>query len=169
MILTSTGDQMNHVRLTRAASVFVWVASADLVSAQTDMKGHWTGSIDTSAGSLIMEIDLDQAASGRIGSISIPAQNASGMPLDAISFSGGKGTFRIKGAPADPTFSGMLSADGKTLDGQFSQGLMNMPLKLNRTGGAKVEVPKASPPVARPNSLGVGRALLIWVRRCVLS
>jgi uncharacterized protein YfaP (DUF2135 family) len=49
--------------------------------------------------------------------------------------------------PATPAFTGTLSADGKSLDGKFSQGPASLPLKLTRTGEAKVEVPKASPAV----------------------
>jgi len=99
-------------------------------------------------GPLGMEVDLDKTATGWIGSISIPAQGASGIPLDAISFTNGKGTFRIKGAPGDPTFAGTFSADGKSLEGNFTQGPASLPLKFSRTGEAKVEIPKASPPVA---------------------
>ena len=138
---------MNTVRLRSALAIFSWLAGATLVSAQSDMRGHWSGTVDTPAGSIVMEVDLEKAAEGWIGSIGIPAQHASGLPLDAISFSDGKGTFRIKGAPGDPTFTGTLSADGKTLDGQLSQGPVTLPLKLSRTGEAKVEAPKASPPV----------------------
>jgi hypothetical protein len=135
-------------RVRRALVVFCWMAGAALVSAQTDMRGHWAGAIDAPGASIGVEVDLDKAASGWIGSISIPSQNASGLPLDSISFTEGKGTFKIKGAPGDPTFTGTLSADGKTLDGQIAQGPGAYPLKLSRSGEAKVDVPKASPAVA---------------------
>ena len=126
----------------------VWIACAGALSAQSDIRGHWSGNIDTPAGPIGMEVDLDKTASGWIGSISIPAQGASGLPLDAIAFNDGKGSFHIKGGPGDPGFTGTLSADGKILDGTFSQGTQSLPLKFNRTGEAKVEIPKASPAVA---------------------
>lgn len=138
---------MITVRSRSALAIFSWLAGATLAFAQSDMRGHWSGAVDTPAGSITMEVDLDKPADGWIGSIGIPAQNAAGLPLDAISFSDGKGTFRIKGAPGDPTFTGTLSADGKTLDGQLAQGPVTLPLKLSRTGEAKVAVPKPSPPV----------------------
>jgi len=112
------------------------------------MRGHWSGSLDTPGGALAVEVDLDKTASGWIGSISIPAQHASGIPLDAVTFNNGKASFHIKGGPGDPGFTGTLSADGKSLDGTFSQGPVSLTLKLARTGEAKVEVPKASPAVA---------------------
>lgn len=139
---------MSSISRRCAIAIVSCLAGAALLSAQNDMRGHWTGTLDTPVGSLGVEFDLDKAASGWIGSASIPMQNATGLPLDAISFTDGKGTFRIKGAPGDPTFSGTLSADGKTLDGQFTQGPGGIPLKLSRTGDPKVEVPKPSPAVA---------------------
>ena len=139
---------MKTVRAACGIAIFLWVAGGGPISAQSTMKGHWSGTIETPNGSLGVEFDLDETSSGWVGSVSIPSQNASGLPLDAISFSDGKGTFRIKGAPGDPTFTGKLTADGKTLDGQLVQGGVSLPLKLNRTGEAKVEVAKPSPPVA---------------------
>jgi hypothetical protein len=125
----------------------LWIACAGPVSAQNDIRGHWTGSLDTPAGALAVEVDLDKAASGWMGSVSIPGQGASGIPLDSITFADGKASFNIKGPKGAPGFSGTLSADGKTLEGNFSQGPQSLPLKLSRTGEAKVDVPKPSPPV----------------------
>jgi hypothetical protein len=152
-ILAYVRSERLNMKTISAKVIFLWLASAAFLAAQSDMRGHWSGSIDTPAGSLVMEVDLDKTEAGWIGSVSIPQQNASGLPLDSISFDGGKGRFRIKGAPGDPTFAGTLSADGKTLDGQFSQGPTSLSLKLNRTGEAKVELIKPSPAVA-PEFLG---------------
>ena len=129
-------------------AVCLWIGCAGAVSAQNDIRGHWSGSIDTPAGALGMEVDLDKTTSGWIGSVSIPAQNATGIPLGSITFADGKASFLFKGGPGTPAYNGTLSADGKTLDGTFSQGPQSLPLKLTRTGEAKVELPKASPAVA---------------------
>jgi hypothetical protein len=131
----------------KSAVVCLWLACAGVASAQSDMRGHWSGTLDVPGASLGMEVDLDKTANGWIGSISIPAQGTSGLPLDSVSFADGKGSFHIKGAPGDPAFAGTLSADGKTMDGQFTQGPGSFPLKFSRTGEAKVEVPKASPAI----------------------
>jgi hypothetical protein len=122
---------------------------AGVLSAQDGPRGHWTGSIDIPGQPLDMDVDLDKTASGWIGSITIPAQHATGIPLEAISVANGKCTFRIKGAPGEPTFTGTLSADGKTLPGDFAQGGQSFPFKLSRTGDAKVEEVKKSPAVAK--------------------
>jgi hypothetical protein len=117
--------------------------------AQNSPKGHWSGSVDVPNQSLAMEIDLDQTADGWIGSISIPAQNASGLPLEPITFEKGKCVFHIKDGPGDPTFTGALSADGQTLSGDFTQGPGTFPFHFRRTGDPKVEAPKSSPAVAK--------------------
>jgi hypothetical protein len=133
-----------------AAIALAWIAAPVIAQpgAQTDMRGHWSGALDTPAGQLNMEVDLDKSGNGWIGSITIPAQGISGLPLDTITFADGKGSFRIKGPPGDPTFTGNLSPDGKSLEGTFTQGPAALSLKLTRTGDAKVETVKASPPVS---------------------
>ena len=150
---------MNTVRFRRALLLVSLLAGARLGWAQSDMRGHWSGALETPAGSIVVEVDLDKTANGWIGSVSIPAQNASGLPLEGISFSDGKGTFRVKGAPGDPTFTGTLSADGKILEGQLVQGPATLLLKLTRTGEAKVEVLKPSAPVA-PEFVGTWEGML---------
>lgn len=126
------------------------IAPALHLCAQDGPRGHWAGSVDIPDHALAMEMDLDKAAGGGwIGSLSIPAQNASGLPLDSITFANGKLTFHIKGGPGDPTFTGTLSADGKTMSGEFTQGPGSFPFKFSRTGEPKVEVAKSSPPVAK--------------------
>ena len=138
---------MRSSRIGHAAAVCLWIACAGAVSAQNDARGHWTGNIDSPAGAVAVEVDLDKTASGWIGSVSIPAMGASGIPLDPVTFADGKVSFNMKGPAGSPGFSGTLSTDGKTLAGNLSMGPQSLPLKLTRTGEAKVEVPKPSPPV----------------------
>jgi hypothetical protein len=132
---------------TRIALGFFLLTGA--LSAQEGPPGHWTGSIDIPGQRLDVEVDLDKNTSGWIGSITIPAQHAVGIPLEAISFSNGNCTFRVKGAPGEPTFAGTLAADGKTLPGTFTQGGQSFTFKLTRTGDAKVEEAKPNPPVSK--------------------
>jgi hypothetical protein len=127
----------------------LWTACVLSVWAQDGPRGHWSGTVEVPDRALAMEIDLDKGANGWIGSLSIPAQTISGIPLDAIAFTNGKCTFRVKGAPGDPTFTGTLSADGKTMAGDFTQGPGSFPFKFIRTGDPKVEEVKASPAVAK--------------------
>jgi uncharacterized protein len=125
-----------------------WLYLAAPVLAQ-DPRGHWSGTVSIPNQPLSMEVDLEKAASGWIGSISIPAQNISGLPLEAVHFTDGKVSFRIKGPPGDPTFTGTLSDGGKTLSGDFTQGPGNFPFRFSRTGDPKVELLKANVSIAK--------------------
>ncbi len=93
---------MRNSRIGYAATVCLWIGCAGAVSAQSDARGHWTGNIDSPAGVLVVEVDLDKAANGWIGSFSIPAQGASGIPLDPITFADGKVSFSMKGPAGLP-------------------------------------------------------------------
>jgi hypothetical protein len=137
------------IAVNRIGIVALWIATGLSAWALDDPRGHWSGSVEVPNQNLAMEVDLDKGANGWVGSISIPAQNASGIPLDAITFTNGKCTFHLKGAPGDPTFTGTLSADGKTMTGEFTQGPGTFPFKFSRTGDPKVEEAKASPAVAK--------------------
>ena len=144
---------------TRIGIGALWMAGALSMWAQDGPRGHWSGSVEVPGQSLGMEVDLDKGPNGWIGSVSIPAQNASGLPLDPVSVTGGKVTFHLKGGPGDPAFTGTLSADGKTMTGDFTQGPANFPAKFNRTGEPKVEQIKASPALAK-EFLGTWEGLL---------
>ncbi|HEY3440859.1 MAG TPA: hypothetical protein VGK29_08915 [Paludibaculum sp.] len=124
------------------------LAISSTIWAQDAAKGHWTGSIEVPNNTMAIEVDLDKSANGWIGSLAIPSQGATGLPLEAIAFQNGKWTFRIKGVPGEPTFAGSISEDGKAMTGDFTQGPGVMPFKLTRSGEPKVETPKTSPAVA---------------------
>jgi hypothetical protein len=128
-------------------AVCLWIIGVVTLSAQSDIKGHWAGSVDV----MSVEIDLDKAATGWIGSFSMPTRGMSGIPLDSVIFTEGKASFVIRGS--GQRFSGTLSADGKTLDGAFASATDSHPAKLTRTGEARVELPKPNPAVA-PEFLG---------------
>jgi hypothetical protein len=80
------------------------------------------------------------------GTITIPAQGLKGFPLSSITVQGDSVSFALKGIPGDPTFTGTLSKDSKTLSGTFSQGGGSIPFALTRTGEAKIDpLPKSTP------------------------
>ena len=127
----------------------LWMTCALPVWAQDGLRGHWSGSVEVPGQPLSMEVDLEKGPNGWIGSISIPAQNVTGIPLDGITFTNGKCTFRLKSASVGPSFTGTVSADGKTMAGDFTAGPGSFPFKFSRTGDPKVEEVKASPAVAK--------------------
>ena len=122
---------------------------AGVLVAQDAARGHWTGSIEIPSHTLAVEVDLDKEDAAWIGSIAVPEQHAEGMPLEAITFADNKWSFRIKGAPGEPTFKGTIAEDGKTMSGDFTQGPGTFPFKLERNGDPKVAEVKQSPAVAK--------------------
>ncbi len=80
--------------------------------------GHWTGTI--TGPEIAVEVDLASKGAGTWhGTISIPSQGTKGLPLSEVSVKGTAVTFAIPQAPGDPRFAGTLSADGKTIAGNF--------------------------------------------------
>ncbi|MGD0000716.1 MAG: hypothetical protein ABSE21_11520 [Bryobacteraceae bacterium] len=137
------------MRTTTNRVLLVALLISAALSAQDGPRGRWTGSIDIPGHTAAVEIDLDKTAKGWVGSMALPVQKASGIPLEAIAFADGKWTFRIKGLPEAPTFTGTLSADGLTLSGDFAQGDASFPFQLSRAGDAQVAATKPSPAVPR--------------------
>jgi hypothetical protein len=115
--------------------------------------GHWTGSIQTPGQPLEVEIDLKQEAPPAWkGAITIAAQNLKWLPLQGIDVKDKAVSFTISQAPGTPTFKGTLSADGTTIEGEFTQGGAGFPFKLTRSGDAVF----APPP---PKSTAIGKEL----------
>jgi hypothetical protein len=107
--------------------------------------GHWEGAIQIPGQELKIEVDLAKAGDKWEGTISIPAQGLKGFSLSSLTVQGDSVSFTMKG-PGDPTFTGTLSKDAKTLSGTFAQGGGSIPFALTRTGEAKIEpLPKSTP------------------------
>jgi hypothetical protein len=91
---------------------------------------------------LRVEFDLVARGGGKWdGTAGFPDMNAKEIPLTAINVQGTAVTFSVSGAPGDPTFKGALSADGKTLSGDFTQGPASGTFTLAWKGEGKVAPP----------------------------
>lgn len=130
--------------------VFAFGGHAWAGQATTGAGGHWVGSIQTPGPELAVEVDLvAKDADAYNGAISIPAQNAKGIPLNQISVKGTAVGFSIRGVPGEPRFTGTLSSDGKTITGDFVQGGVTMPFTLAWKGEGKIEVPPKNAPITK--------------------
>ena len=95
--------------------------------------GHWDGGIHTPQGDLAINVDLAKAEDGSwSGDISIPAQGAADIPLTEVVVDGNTVSFKIPETPGEPTFTGTLSEDGKTIAGPFTQGGAELTFTLSR-------------------------------------
>jgi len=98
--------------------------------------GHWEGSITLPTGDLLVKVDLSKEGGSLAGTVDIPAQGATGIPLDQFKVDGNDISFRIKGVPGDPTFEGKLADGG--INGDFVQGGGRFPFELAKTADAPV-------------------------------
>jgi len=112
-----------------------------------DPSGHWEGTIQVPGKQIQIEIDLAKNRNGELtGTISVPAQNLKGLPFLKVAVDGRSLNFHAR---ADQPFTGVLSADGKSISGDLSVSGVSVPLALVRTGEPKIEVPVHSPPVSK--------------------
>ncbi len=110
--------------------------------------GHWVGTIEGPG----IEVEVDLGTKGAdvwFGTFSVPAQGTRGLPLSDLSVKDNAVSFAIKGGPGNPSYSGTLSADGKMINGTWSQGGGSVPLNLAWKGEPKFEVPKKSTPITK--------------------
>ncbi len=106
--------------------------------------GHWEGAVDTPQGHIVFQIDLAQANGALIGSITIPSQHLTALPLTTISVDGATVVF---GARADQLMEATVADDGRSMAGTFSIAMRSFPFALTRTGDARLTPPPASPRV----------------------
>lgn len=133
---------------------FSWFAAALLPVASggaepaAGIAGHWEGAIHA-ATDFAVAVDLATDETGKLGgTFSNAAQRIDGMPLWSASVEGRLVKLEIKSAgPAIQTFDGRLSADGRTMTGQFLVDVYAVPFELKRTGAARIAPPPRSPAV----------------------
>jgi CubicO group peptidase (beta-lactamase class C family) len=120
-------------RIARTLAALALFALSSLPAAASDVTGHWEGPIRLPGMELKVLVDLKAGPSGALeGTIDIPAQNGKGLPLESIEVKDAAVSFALKGVPGQPTFKGTLSADGRTIEGTFTQGPQSFPFRLAR-------------------------------------
>ena len=133
----------------RTAIVTVLITGALFAQPAKGPAGHWEGKIQAPDGDLNIEIDLAQdAASGWMGTISIPSQGSKGVPLLDVSVKESAVRFGIK-APGEPRFQGTLAKEGGKVSGEMTQSGVTMPFEITRNGEAKIEKPVQNPPLSK--------------------
>ena len=129
------------------------LAPAPSLHAQTavDPSGHWEGVIQAQPNmEMKVEIDLAKNSKGEFaGTFAQPAQGVKGLPLSTVAVEGRSIRFVVKGGPEAATFQAMLSADGKSISGDATQGGYSIPFTLTRSGDARVAPVPKSPPIGQ--------------------
>jgi hypothetical protein len=91
-------------------------------------------------------LDLARDRNGELaGTITIPAQKITGLPLQKVSVQGRAISFHAR---EDQPFRLEVAADGKTMSGDVTAGGYSAPTELTWTGEAKINPPVTSPRIA---------------------
>jgi len=106
--------------------------SLHAANASPDPSGHWEGAITLPSAALAIQVDLLHANDAWQGTIDIPAQGTHDFALNPVAVNGNLVVFAMPGVAGGPAFSGRLSDDAKTINGDFTQGGQKFPFKLDR-------------------------------------
>jgi len=93
--------------------------------------GIWLGTLDTGAIKLRVAFHISTTESGLKATMDSLDQGANGIPVSEATLDGS--TLTLKVEVAHGNFTGTVSADGETIDGQWSQSGASLPLRLKRT------------------------------------
>jgi hypothetical protein len=137
-------------RSLRIAILVALSLTVPLHAQPADPSGHWEGAIQAPGKDVKIEIDLAKKDGKLAGTFGTPEQNESGFPLSNVAAQGTTVSFEIKASSGGGTFQGTLSADGKSMSGDFvtAHGA-SVGFSLTRTGEAKIESLQPSPPIAK--------------------
>lgn len=140
--------------MTRRTLLIAWILAlathaAAFAQSATSPAGHWEGAIDVPGQALAIEVDLASKDGAWMGTITIPAQNLKGFPLSDITVAGTAVGFAMKGVAGEPRFAGTLSAEGKVIAGDFTQGGGTLRFNLAWKGDPKFEEPTKSTEITK--------------------
>ena len=96
------------------------------------IEGIWQGTLKHSGVELHIVFTISRSPDKILtATYDVPEQNAAGVPVDKISFDNRELLLEI--TPIEAAFKGRLSEDGSTINGEFIQGGMTLPLELKRS------------------------------------
>jgi pimeloyl-ACP methyl ester carboxylesterase len=118
-----------------AVAVLFMVISAGTAGAQLPLpalEGHWQGVLEVGATRLRLAFHLTRGADGiRQGTMDSLDQGARGIPVEEVEVEGDRVTLHVRSIGG--TFSGSRSGSGTELVGEWRQGGVVLPLRLQRT------------------------------------
>lgn len=101
---------------------------ATILSYSQEVTGDWYGNLSAMGSEIGFVFQITKNGDTFSGTMSVPQQNANGIPLSSVTFN--DNTLIIKFDPAGLNYSGKLN--NRQIDGTFSQNGMTFPLVLTR-------------------------------------
>ncbi|MBN8567653.1 MAG: alpha/beta fold hydrolase [Flavobacteriales bacterium] len=101
---------------------------ATILSYSQEVTGDWYGNLSAMGSEIGFVFQITKNGDKFSGTMSVPQQNANGIPLSSVTFN--DNTLTIKFDPAGLNYSGKLN--NRQIDGTFSQNGMTFPLVLTR-------------------------------------
>jgi pimeloyl-ACP methyl ester carboxylesterase len=123
-------------------------ARAQDEKAKADLAGVWSGTLKPGGGfELLIAMKVEKAERGGYkAQFSTPYQGSAVIDVETLEFKGGAVSFKLPNSGG--SYAGTLSADGKTIEGQWTQGFSKLPLTFARTDPATLVPPEAPAEVA---------------------
>jgi hypothetical protein len=101
-----------------------------------DPAGHWDGTIQVPDKPITFAVDLVRNAAGAVsGTISMPGEHITGLPLAAVTVEGNAIAFAAR---SDQTVKGVFAPDGRSITGALMVPEGSVPIVLSRTGEARI-------------------------------
>ncbi|MGH7127500.1 MAG: alpha/beta hydrolase family protein, partial [Planctomycetaceae bacterium] len=143
-------------------------AASVRASSQDPLAGDWTGALDVGGTQLRLVFHIGPEEDGnRTGTMDSPDQGTTGLPIATVALA--DSTVRMTMPAMSGSYEGRLSADGKTIDGTWTQGGSSLPLKLEKSAASveppsrpqepKPPFPYASQDITYPNDASTGVTL----------
>jgi pimeloyl-ACP methyl ester carboxylesterase len=104
------------------------------------IEGDWVGALSIGAAKLNLIVHFTREADAWKGTMDSVDQGAMGIPIDFLTLEGTKLHFEMKAIGG--SYEGVLSADGNTIAGQWTQAGMTLPLEFARTADPSSVFPK---------------------------
>jgi hypothetical protein len=114
-----------------------------------DPSGHWEGTIQAPGMAIGFEIDFAKNDKGVLtGTVNLPGERIKGLPLTKVAIEGRTIAFHAR---SDQPMRGDVSADGKTISGDYLVEGNTLPFTMVRTGDSRLQPP--------PKSAAIGKEL----------
>jgi hypothetical protein len=111
-----------------------------------DPSGHWEGTVTLPNFQLSLAIDIARGDAGRfVGTLTNDSEGIAGLPLKSVTLGGRLVQFVIASGSGSEEFTGVLTADGRTISGAFMVNGLSAPIDFTRTGDAKIDRPSSAP------------------------